>query len=152
MAQEIKRLYAGEKITKILTVEASGIAIASMTGYVLGCPLIFAKKGRSRNISESVYSCEVPSFTHGNVNTILVSKEYLCAGDRVLLVDDFLATGAALKGLNSIVQQAGATVVGAVAEVEKVFQGGGDMLRREGMRVEALARIASMSDTDLTFC
>lgn len=152
MALEIKRLFDGEKIDKILTVEASGIAIACMAGYVLGCPAVFAKKSKSRNIADNVYSCEVPSFTHGNVNTVIVSKEHLHAGERILLVDDFLATGAALKGLAEIVRQAGGTVVGAVCEIEKEFQGGGNELRAAGMRVESLAKIKSMSDSSLEFC
>lgn len=152
MAQELKRLYEGEGINKILTVEASGIALASMTGYVMGCPLVFAKKSKSKNISDDVYSYDVPSFTHGNVNTIIVSKEYLDSSDRVLLIDDFLATGAALVGLSALVEQAGGTVVGAGISIEKVFQGGGNMLREKGMRIESLARIASMSDDSLTFC
>ena len=151
MAQEYKRLFAGERIDKVLTVEASGIALAVMTAYVLGCRAVFAKKGKSRNISDDVYSAEVASFTHGNTNTVLLSKEYLHAGERVLIVDDFLATGAALVGLRSIVEQAGAELVGAGIAVEKVFQGGGDALRAQGVRVEALARIASMSDDGLTF-
>ena len=152
MALEVKRLYEGERIDKVLTVEASGIAIASMVGFVLGCPIVFAKKSKSRNIADDVYSCDVPSFTHGNVNTVIVSKEYLHAGERILLVDDFLATGAALKGLRAIVEQAGGTVVGAVCEIEKEFQGGGNELRAEGMRVDALAKIAEMSDSSLSFC
>ncbi len=152
MALELKRLYAGEEINKILTIEASGIAIAALTGYVLGCPLVFAKKSKTRNISDSLYSAEVPSFTHGNVNTVVVSREYLGEGDRVLIVDDFLATGAALVGLKALCEQAGATVVGAGIAIEKVFQGGGDRLRAEGLRVESLAKIAAMSDDSLTFC
>ena len=152
MALEIKRLYAGEEINKILTIEASGIAMAAMAGYVLGCPLVFAKKSKSRNISDKVYSVEVESFTHGNTNTVVVSKEYLSAEDKVLIIDDFLATGAALVGLKELVRQAGGTVVGAAVAVEKVFQGGGDALRAGGMRVESLARVASMSDTGLSFC
>lgn len=152
MAQEIKRLYAGEEINKILTIEASGIAMAAMTGYVLGCPLVFAKKSKSRNISDSVYAVEVESFTHGNVNTVVASREYLGKADRVLIVDDFLATGAALSGLRELVRQAGGVTVGAAVAVEKVFQGGGDSLRAQGLRVESLARIASMGDHDLCFC
>lgn len=151
MAQEYKRIFAGEHIDKVLTVEASGIALAVMTAYVLGCRAVFAKKGKSKNISDDVYSAEVASFTHGNTNTVILSKEYLHAGERVLIVDDFLATGAALVGLRSIVEQAGAELVGAGIAVEKVFQGGGDALRAQGVRVEALARIASMSDDGLTF-
>ena len=152
MALELKRLFAGEEITKILTIEASGIAIASMVGYVFGCPLVFAKKSRTRNISDKVWSVEVESFTHGNTNTVVVSKEYLHAGDRVLIVDDFLATGAALVGLKALCDQAGAEVIGVGIAVEKVFQGGGNKLRAEGLRVESLARIASMSDSGLEFC
>ena len=151
MALELKRLYAGEKISKILTVEASGIAIAALVGYVFSCPLVFAKKSKSRNISPDVWCAEVESFTHGNVNTIMVSKEYLGKEDKVLIVDDFLATGAALVGLKSVCEQAGATVVGAGIAVEKVFQGGGDLLRAQGLRIESLARIASMTDDSITF-
>ena len=152
MAMELKRLYAGEGVNKILTIEASGIAIASLTGYVFGCPLVFAKKSKTRNISDEVYAVEVESFTHGNTNTVIVSKEYLGAGDRVLIVDDFLATGAALVGLKALAEQAGATVVGAGIAIEKVFQGGGDKLRREGLRIESLARIAEMGDDSIRFC
>ena len=113
MALEFKRLYDGTGINKILTIEASGIAMAAMTGYVFSCPLVFAKKSKSKNISNDVYSVEVASFTHGNTNTVVVSKEYLSAKDRVLIVDDFLATGAALVGLKALVEQAGGVVVGA---------------------------------------
>lgn len=152
MAQEIKRLYGAERITKVLTIEASGIAIAIMAAYALDCKLVFAKKSKSKNISDSVYAVEVESFTHGNTNTVVLSKEYLNSSDRVLLVDDFLATGAALIGLRELCREAGAEVVGAAIAIEKAFQGGGDKLRAEGMRIDSLARIASMSDTGLTFC
>ena len=152
MALEFKRLYDGTGINKILTIEASGIAMAAMTGYVFSCPLVFAKKSKSKNISNNVYSVEVASFPHGNTNTVVVSKEYLSAKDRVLIVDDFLATGAALVGLKALVEQAGGVVVGAGIAVEKVFQGGGDMLRSQGLRVESLAKIASMDDHELKFC
>ena len=152
MALEFKRLYDGTDINKILTIEASGIAMAAMTGYVFSCPLVFAKKSKTKNISNNVYSVEVASFTHGNTNTVVVSKEYLSAKDRVLIVDDFLATGAALVGLKALVEQAGGVVVGAGIAVEKVFQGGGDMLRSQGLRVESLAKIASMDDHELKFC
>lgn len=151
MAVELRRLYEGERIDKVLTVEASGIAMAIMTGYVFGCKAVFAKKSKSRNISDDVYSAEVVSYTHGTTNTVILSKEYLHAGERVLVVDDFLATGAALIGLKAIIEQAGAKLVGAGIAVEKVFQGGGDALRAQGVRVESLARVASMSDNGLTF-
>ena len=151
MASELKRLYAGEEITGVLTIEASGIALACMTAYVFGCPMIFAKKSRTKNISDDVWAVEIESFTHGNTNTVLVSKEYLGRGDRVLIVDDFLATGAALTGLRDLAEQAGATVVGAGIAIEKVFQGGGDALRASGMRVESLARIAAMTEDGIVF-
>ena len=151
MAQELYRLFGGEGVNKILTIEASGIAIAAVTGVVFGCPMVFAKKSKTKNISGDVWSAEVESFTHGTVNTVMVSKDYLCAGDRVLIVDDFLATGAALVGLRSLCEQAGATVVGAGIAIEKRFQGGGDALRAEGMRVESLARIVEMGDDFLRF-
>ena len=153
MALELQRLYAGEEINKILTVEASGIALAALVGYVFDCPVVFAKKSKSKNISDNVYSAEVESFTHGNTNTVIVSKEYLLPTDKVLIIDDFLATGAALIGLRALVEQAGGSVVGAGIAVEKAFQGGGDRLRSAGMRVESLARIAEMGeDGSLSFC
>lgn len=151
MAQEVYSLYKDEKVDKILTIEASGIGMAVMTGYVFGCPAVFAKKGMSANISDDVYSAEVFSFTKKVTKTILVSKEYLKAGERVLIVDDFLAMGEALTGLRSIVEQAGAELVGAAIAIEKAFQPGGAKLRGEGMRIESLARIASMSDDCLEF-
>ena len=152
MAQELKRRFEGESVNKILTIEASGIALAIMTAYVFGCPMVFAKKSKTKNIADDVWSVEIESFTHGRTNTVLVSKEYLGPQDRVLIVDDFLATGAALRGLRDLVRQAGATVVGAGIAIEKVFQGGGNQLREEGMRVESLARIAAMTDDSIEFC
>ena len=152
MAKELKRLYADAGVNKVLTIEASGIAIAIMAGLEFGCPVVFAKKNKTKNISDNVYSVEVESFTHGKTNTVVASKEFLNPNDRVLIVDDFLATGAALIGLKALVEQAGGTVVGAGIAVEKVFQGGGNLLREQGMRVETLAMIASMDDTSLTFC
>ena len=151
MALEFKRLFGDKGVNKVLTIEASGIAIAIMVGYVFGCPVVFAKKSKTKNISDNVYSVEVESFTHGNTNTVVVSKEYLNSGDRVLIIDDFLATGAALVGLKALVGQAGGTVVGAGIAVEKVFQGGGALLEKNGVHVESLARIASMSDHSLEF-
>ena len=152
MALELKRLYAGKEINKIFTIEASGIALAIMAGYVFNCPMVFAKKSKSKNISDELYSVEVESFTHGNTNTVVVSKEYLSPDDKVLIVDDFLATGAALVGLKALVEQAGAEAVGAGIAVEKVFQGGGNALREQGFRVESLAMIASMGDDSIEFC
>ena len=151
MAEEIYRLYKDEKITKILTIEASGISIATMTGYIFGVPVVFAKKAMSKNISDNVYAVEVYSFTKKAVKHVIVSREYINPGDKVLLVDDFLAMGSALEGLSDIVHQAGAEVVGAAIAIEKAFQPGGDKLREKGMRIESLARVASMSDDSLTF-
>ena len=152
MAREFKRLFADVRVDRVFTIEASGIAIAILAGLEFGCPVVFAKKSKTKNIADTLYTAEVPSFTHGNVNTVVVSKEYLHAGENVLLVDDFLATGAALLGLRSLVEQAGGTVVGAGIAVEKVFQGGGDKLRAEGLRIESLARIASMDESGIRFC
>ena len=151
MAQELRRLFDGTGVNRVLTIEASGIALAVLVGLEFDCPVVFAKKSKTKNISDRVYQAEVPSFTHGNTNTVVVSKEYLSASDRVLLIDDFLATGAALVGLRELVRQAGGTVVGAAVAIEKRFQGGGDALRAEGVRVEALARIAEMDDTGIRF-
>lgn len=146
MACEWKRLYANSDINKILTIEASGIGLACITGYVFGCPVLFAKKSKTTNISQDVYSTEVPSFTHKTVSNVVVSKEYLHPEDRVLIIDDFLATGAALKGLIALTEQAGGTVVGCGIAIEKEFQGGGPELRSKGYRIESLARIQSMGD------
>ena len=151
MAKEWKRLFDGEDVNKILTIEASGIAMAILAGLEFQCPVVFAKKSKTKNISDNLYQTEVPSFTHGNTNTVVVSKAYLCPEDRVLLIDDFLATGAALIGLKDLVEQAGATLVGAGAAIEKRFQGGGDALRAQGVRVESLARIVEMNDAGIKF-
>ena len=151
MAKEVHRLFRDDGVDKILTIEASGIALAILTGLEFRCPVVFAKKSKTSNISDNVYTAEIPSFTHGNVNTAMVAKDYLHAGERVLLVDDFLATGAAFFGLKSLVEQAGGTVVGACAAVEKRIQSGGDKLRAEGVKVESLARIAEMDDSGIRF-
>ena len=152
MAKEIRRLFADEKVDKILTIEASGIGMAVLTGLVFGCPVLFAKKSKTINLSDDIYSTTVYSFTHQVSKQVLVSKRYLNPGDKVLIVDDFLANGAALEGLCSIVEQAGAEVVGAAVAIEKAFQPGGERLRAKGLRIEALARIASMGDDSIEFC
>ena len=151
MACELKRLYAGTEINKVLTIEASGIALACMTAYVFGCPLVFAKKSKTKNISSDVWSAEVESFTHGNTSTVIVSKEYLDSGDRVLIVDDFLATGNALLGLADLCNQAGATVEGFGICIEKGFQNGGDKLREAGYSVTSLAILDHMTDEGEVF-
>ncbi len=146
MAEELHRSYADAGVNKILTIEASGIGLACITGQVFGCPVLFAKKSRTRNLSGDVWTAQVESFTRGGTNTVLVSKKYLGPGDRVLIVDDFLANGAALAGLISLCSQAGASVAGAGIAVEKAFQPGGERIRAAGYRVEALARIKRMED------
>jgi len=144
LAEEFRRRFADTPVDKVLTIEASGIAIAALVAQQFGVPLVFAKKSKTSNIPDTVYSCPVRSYTHGNVNTILVSRDYLHAGERVLLIDDFLAHGEALRGLIDVVEQAGGTVVGAGILVEKAYQPGGADIRARGVRVESLARVASM--------
>jgi xanthine phosphoribosyltransferase len=151
LAGEFARLYDGCGVNKVLTIEASGIAMAILAGLEFDCPVVFAKKSKTKNISDKLYTAEVPSFTHGNVNTVVVSKDYLQEGDRVLLIDDFLATGAALVGLRALVEQAGGTVVGAGVAIEKVFQQGGNKLRADGLRIESLAKIAAMDEGGIVF-
>jgi len=146
MAREFKRLYGDCGVNKILTIEASGIGLACITAQEFGCPVIFAKKTRTKNIAGDVYTARVESYTTGAVYDIIASKEYLGPRDRILIIDDFLANGAALEGLLRITEQAGAEVVGAGVAIEKAFQSGGDRLRARGIRVEALARIKSMSE------
>ncbi len=151
MGKEFERLFRGEKITEILTIESSGIAIAAFAAYNMQVPMVFAKKSQSKNISADVYTSKVMSYTHNKVYDIIVSKEYLKKGDRILIVDDFLANGKALMGLIDICNQAGATVVGCGIAIEKAFQGGGEELRKQGIRIESLAKIASMTDESLVF-
>lgn len=131
-------------VNKVLTIEASGIGIGFAAAQSFHCPLVFAKKSRTKNIAGQVYTSKVASFTHGNVSDIIVSKDFLCPGDRVLIVDDFLAIGNALVGLIHLVHQAGAELVGCGIAIEKGFQGGGDQLRARGVRVESLAIVESM--------
>jgi xanthine phosphoribosyltransferase len=153
MAEEWKRLFKDAGVNKILTIEASGIGLAVVAAEAFHCPLVFAKKSRTRNvITEEFYSARVFSFTHGNEYSALVAKPFLGPEDVVLIIDDFLANGAALEGLISIVEQAGAKVAGCGIAIEKAFQPGGEMIRRKGYRIESLARIASMSEEGITFC
>ncbi len=146
MALEWKRLFEGTGINKILTIEASGIGIAAVAGLEFGCPVLFAKKSKSSNTPEDAYSAVVKSFTRGTVNDIYVSRKYLNEGDKVFIIDDFMATGEAAKGLVQLVQQAGAEVVGIGIAVEKAFQPGGAELRSMGIRVESLAKIKEMTE------
>lgn len=151
MGEEIARLYKNDNITKVLTVEASGIAVALAAGAGLHVPALFAKKHNTSNIQSDVYSSVVYSFTHQTDYNIVVSKDYISPDDRVLIVDDFLAKGNAIVGLADIVKQSGAELVGCAVAIEKGFQHGGDELRKQGIRVEALALIDSMSENEIVF-
>lgn len=152
IGKEFKRRFAGCEINKILTIEASGIGIACVVAQYFHCPVIFAKKTQTKNIAGEVYTSKVESFTHGRVYDIIVAKEFLGPGDKVLLIDDFLANGAALEGLAQLVKDAGAELVGAGIVIEKAFQPGGDRLRAKGLRIEVLARVQSMNEeTGVTF-
>lgn len=153
LAKEFERLYHNCGVNKILTIEASGIGVACITAQCFGCPVVFAKKNKTLNIAGDVWTSKVHSFTHGREYDIIVSRDFLSGDDRVLLIDDFLANGAALKGLIELCEQSGAHVVGAGICVEKAFQPGGDLIRGMGVRVESLARIKSMSVEDgIEFC
>lgn len=151
IAIEIKNRYKNTDITKVLTVEASGIAIAAFAALELGVPFVFAKKYNARNLDSDVFEEEVFSFTKQKTFTIRVSKNYISKDDKVLIVDDFLAKGGALNGLIGITEQAGAKVAGCAIVIEKTFQGGGDEIRSKGYRIESLAKIASITDGKITF-
>ena len=146
IGKEFKRRFADCEVNKILTIEASGIGIACVAAEYFHCPVIFAKKSQTKNIAGDVYTTKVESFTHGKVYDVIVAKEFLGPGDKVLLIDDFLANGAALEGLARLVKASGAELVGAGIVIEKAFQPGGDRLRAEGLRVESLARVKSMNE------
>ena len=152
MGKEFFRLFGADGVTKLLTIEASGIGIACVAGQYFNVPVIFAKKSKTKNIDGGVYTAKVESFTHGRVYDIMVAKEFLLPTDRVLIIDDFLANGAALDGLIQIVREAGAAVVGAGICIEKAFQPGGERIRAQGIRVESLTRIQSMSEDGVEFC
>ncbi len=150
---EIAARFSGLGVTKVLTTEASGIAIACFVANHLHCPALFAKKAKTSNIADGVWSAKAHSYTHNNDYTMVVSKEYLTGNDTVLLADDFLANGCALRALLEICKKAGAKVVGAGIAIEKEYQGGGNELRAEGLRIESMARIASMDAEDgISFC
>ena len=145
IGKEFKKRFDGKPINKILTIEASGIGIACITALHFGVPMVFAKKSKTSNLGNDVYTAEVKSFTHNEVRTIIVSKDYLTENDHVLIVDDFLANGCALEGLISVCRQANATVEGIGIAVEKGFQNGGQIIRELGYRVESLAIVDSMN-------
>lgn len=151
LGKEVARRFEGAGINKIVTIEASGIAIATAVASAMNLPIVFAKKHKSGNISDEVYSAGAHSFTHGNDYTAVISKQYLGEQDCVLIVDDFLALGSAMECLIDIVKQAGASVAGCVSVIEKGYQGGGDKLRAEGIRVESLAVIDSMEGGKIVY-
>lgn len=153
MGAEFARLFADAPVNKILTIEASGIGIACLVARHFGnAPVVFAKKAQSINLDGEMYSTKIQSFTHGRIFDVIVSKKFLSPEDHVLIIDDFLANGAALEGLMDLVQQAGATVVGAGIAVEKAFQPGGERIRAKGVRVESLARVKEMHEGEIVFC
>jgi xanthine phosphoribosyltransferase len=146
LGKEFRRRFDDQEITKILTIEASGIGIACIAAQYFNVPVVFAKKNQTKNIAGDVYTGRVESFTHGKVYDIIVSKEYLKPEDKILVIDDFLANGSALLGLTKLVKDAGATLIGAGIVIEKGFQEGGDLVRNSGVRVESLAIIDEMSE------
>lgn len=151
MGKEIAKLFANDGVNKILTIETSGIPIAVAAGAAMHVPVVFAKKHKSSNVSGEVLSTVVHSYTHGTDYTVVVEKDYLSKSDNVLIVDDFLANGKALKGLIDIIAQAGASVAGASCAIEKGFQKGGDELRADGIKVCSLAIIDNMDDCKISF-
>ena len=151
VGKEYFERFKNDNVNKILTIEASGIGIACIAAQHFHVPVVFAKKNKTKNIASDVYSSNVVSFTHGREYTVIVSKQFLSKDDRVIIIDDFLANGCAMIGLIDIVKQAGATLVGVGAVIEKGFQGGGDKLREQGIRVESLAVIDSMTDDSIIY-
>ena len=146
MGAEFKRRFANKPINKILTIEASGIGIACIAAQHFDVPVVFAKKSQSINLDGEMYVAEVESFTHKCKTHVIVSKKFLGPEDKVLIIDDFMANGAAMDGLLEVIRESGAHVVGAGIVIEKGFQGGGERLRREGLRVESLAIVDRMDE------
>ena len=153
LGKEFYRLFKDENITKILTIEASGIGIACLAAQYFGVPVVFAKKTKTINIYSDTYNATVHSYTHKKDYDIVVSKEFLSKEDNVLIIDDFLAKGSALTALLMLIEKAGAKTVGAGIVIEKAYQGGGNLVRDMGVRVESLAKIKSISKKDgIVFC
>lgn len=151
LGKEFKARFADKKITKILTIEASGIGIACITAQYFDVPVVFAKKAQSLNLDGDMFTTKVESYTHKKVYDVILAKKYLTPDDHVLLIDDFLANGCALLGLIDIVQKSGASLEGAGIVIEKGFQEGGKRIREMGIHLESLAIIDSMTDNGLTF-
>lgn len=153
LGKEFYRLFKDENITKILTIEASGIGIACLAAQYFGVPVVFAKKAKTINIYSDTYNATVHSYTHKKDYDIVVSKEFLSKEDNVLIIDDFLAKGSALTALLMLIEKAGAKTAGAGIVIEKAYQGGGNLVRDMGVRVESLAKIKSISKKDgIVFC
>ena len=151
IGKEFRRRFEGEEINKILTIEASGIGIACIVAEYFGVPVVFAKKTKTKNIAGDVYTTKVESFTHGTVYDIIVSKEFLGKGDKVLVIDDFLAKGAALDGLTTLIRESGAELVGAGIVIEKGFQDGGEIIRSLGVDLCSLAIVDLDENGEMTF-
>lgn len=151
IGKEFYRLFAKDEVNKILTIEASGIGVACLAAQYFHCPVVFAKKSKSTNLGDEVFTAPVSSYTHGKVYTAMISKNYLHNTDRLLIIDDFLARGNALQALLSMARDAGATVVGAGVVIEKTYQDGGNLIRNQGVRVESLAKIQAMDEHGITF-
>ena len=151
MGREWKRLFAGENVNKILTIEASGIGIACVAAEEFGCRVLFAKKTQGKNLDGELLTTKITSFTKGRVFDVIVEKKFLKPGDRVLIIDDFLANGCALEGLIDLVEQSGATLVGCGVAIEKGFQVGGEKIRNRGVRLESLAIVDSMEEGKIIF-
>ncbi len=151
IGKEFKRLFDGKNITKVITIEASGIAVACLTAQYFNVPIVFAKKSESKNIDGDVYRTTVTSYTRGRDYTVILEKRFLTSEDNILIIDDILATGKAQKGLLDISEQAGATVAGIGVVIEKGFQGGGDKLREAGYNLHSLAIIDSMENQTVQF-
>lgn len=153
LGKEFYRLFKDENITKILTIEASGIGIACLTAQYFNVPVVFAKKTKTINIYSDTYNATVHSYTHKRDYDIVVSNEFLSKEDNVLIIDDFLAKGSALTALLMLIEKAGAKTAGAGIVIEKAYQGGGNLVRDMGIRVESLAKIKSISEKDgIVFC
>ena len=151
IGKEFKRRFADSEVTKIVTIEASGIGIACIAAQYFSVPVVFAKKGKHRNVGDDLYSADVYSFTKDITSTITISKDYINENDKILIIDDFLANGAAAAGLISIIKQAKAELVGVGIVIEKGFQPGRHMLESAGVRLESLAVVKSMENGKIIF-
>lgn len=151
IGDEFAKRFSDQIITKVLTIESSGIAPSTFLGLTLGAPVVFARKRKSLTLTDNLYTSKVHSFTKNETNEISVSNKFITADDNVVIIDDFLANGEALKGLIDIANQAGATIVGAGIVIEKGFQEGGKILREQGLRIESLANIKSLANGKVEF-